>query len=59
VPSLVDVTGVPVADLAHLDEGLLDETLDRLVLASRTRVWDNNGMMPGAGNAPAHACHQR
>lgn len=50
---LVDLTGLPLADLALLDEGLLEETLERLVLADRTRVWDNNGMTPGVGDAAA------
>lgn len=44
---LPDLTGTSLADLSRLDENLLGETLERLLFADRTRVWDQQGATCG------------
>ena len=43
MPGLVDLTMTPFAELAKLDESLVDETLDRLLprcAAPSSRLWN-------------------
>ncbi len=42
---LMDVNGMPLGDLARLDDALLDKTLERLLPACGgigDRLWNNN-----------------
>ena len=50
-PGLVDLNGIPLADLARLDGVLLGQTLERLVPAVGGRLWSRDGCLSG-DNAP-------